>query len=309
MYRRSSKQLLKGFTLIELLVVIAIIAILAAILFPVFAKAREKARQISCASNERQMGLGLLQYAQDNDEALPLGGGNIGRGWASRIYPYVKSTGVYKCPDDPTASATNRAGFAETDYPVSYMLNIDLVNVRAGKPNTLAAMSAPASTVLFCESEGAQVDVTDPTHDDPQLPGYPATLSNQGIWGSPVANGGDCGGCGGWMDWSNGSSPNGHPLYVTGDPTLNPPTMGLPPRQSPAWFKISPHDAGSEVALADGHVKYIRGSQISPGNNANNPTDAQDCNGACNGNAAGTSGLNYPQNNPPQRFLATFSEN
>lgn len=63
---------IKGFTLIELLVVIAIIAILAAILFPVFAKVREKARQISCLSNEKQMGLGILQYVQDNDETFPL---------------------------------------------------------------------------------------------------------------------------------------------------------------------------------------------------------------------------------------------
>ena len=68
-----SKPKQQGFTLIELLVVIAIIAILAAILFPVFAKAREKARQASCSSNEKQLGLGIIQYVQDNDEMFPQG--------------------------------------------------------------------------------------------------------------------------------------------------------------------------------------------------------------------------------------------
>src|SRR5450631_192882 len=96
----------KGFTLIELLVVIAIIAILAAILFPVFAKVREKARQTSCLSNEKQLGLGFIQYVQDNDEHWPTGGGGgqptLGTGWAGTIYPYVKSTGVFGCPDDST---------------------------------------------------------------------------------------------------------------------------------------------------------------------------------------------------------------
>src|ERR1700733_8333485 len=98
-----------GFSLIELLVVIAIIAILAAILFPVFAKVREKARQTSCASNMKQITLGILQYQQDNDEMFPMGqtlasaaeGGFYG--WPTEIAPYLKSTDVLKCPDDPRA--------------------------------------------------------------------------------------------------------------------------------------------------------------------------------------------------------------
>src|SRR5579875_561507 len=84
----------KAFTLIELLVVIAIIAILAAILFPVFAQAREKARQTTCISNEKQMGLGILQYTQDYDEQFPFDHwvvGNTDMNWFTAINPYIKN--------------------------------------------------------------------------------------------------------------------------------------------------------------------------------------------------------------------------
>ncbi len=97
------RQLNRGFTLIELLVVIAIIAILAAILFPVFAKAREKARQASCQSNLKQLALGTLMYVQDYDEKFPV--------WnrfrpanqqpmapPAAVFPYVKNTAIYECP-------------------------------------------------------------------------------------------------------------------------------------------------------------------------------------------------------------------
>jgi prepilin-type N-terminal cleavage/methylation domain-containing protein/prepilin-type processing-associated H-X9-DG protein len=97
-----------GFTLIELLVVIAIIAILAAILFPVFARAREKARQTSCLSNVKQLGLGFHMYIQDYDERFPTyfwGEGNSGIPnsctWWGGIYPYVKNTELYVCPSSP----------------------------------------------------------------------------------------------------------------------------------------------------------------------------------------------------------------
>lgn len=107
-----------AFTLIELLIVIAIIALLAAILFPVFSTAREKARESTCMSNLKQLSLGILQYCGDFDERLPYaimedGGvgtvaGNSGYRWywEDAIYPYVKSSGVYSCPDtSPGAGA------------------------------------------------------------------------------------------------------------------------------------------------------------------------------------------------------------
>ncbi|MBW3635184.1 MAG: DUF1559 domain-containing protein, partial [Armatimonadetes bacterium] len=101
------KTIKKGFTLIELLVVIAIIAILAAILFPVFGRARENARRSSCQSNLKQIGLGWLQYAQDYDErVLPVNqtGNNFAApraGWFSIVQPYMKSSQVMTCPSDP----------------------------------------------------------------------------------------------------------------------------------------------------------------------------------------------------------------
>lgn len=104
----------RGFTLIELLVVIAIIAILAAILFPVFAKAREKARQTSCLSNEKQLSLAILQYVQDYDETMPMyAPGNYAYNWDTACMPYLKNTQVLNCP-----SATSSPGY--TRYGVNY---------------------------------------------------------------------------------------------------------------------------------------------------------------------------------------------
>jgi prepilin-type N-terminal cleavage/methylation domain-containing protein len=99
-----------GFTLIELLVVIAILAILAALLFPVFAQARARARQAACASNTRQLALGILMYAQDNDDTLPPVAYAIGGGdddppvlWSDMIAPYLKNRQIRLCPADTRA--------------------------------------------------------------------------------------------------------------------------------------------------------------------------------------------------------------
>ncbi len=122
-----SPRLGRGFTLIELLVVIAIIAILAAILFPVFAQAREKARSITCASNCRQIGLAFLQYNQDYDEKAlnvskqnitgsPLGASEVYQAtWYILLEPYAKSIGVFRCPDR-TEPATASNGCIDNYY-------------------------------------------------------------------------------------------------------------------------------------------------------------------------------------------------
>jgi len=116
----------KGFTLIELLVVIAIIAILAAILFPVFARARENARRASCGSNIRQIALGIKQYGQDNDELFPLVGGVSGTtpfGWAEAIQPYMKSVQIFQCPSESTGAVTGPTVTGYSDYFLNSNLN------------------------------------------------------------------------------------------------------------------------------------------------------------------------------------------
>jgi len=152
-----------GFTLIELLVVIAIIAILAAILFPVFAKAREKARQSSCASNEKQIMLGFIQYKQDYDERMVMewhwGHPTIGypgpTQWPEDIYPYVKNAQVYSCPSWSNTAQYNPSildSFASWPSPYA---------VSAAYWGGSATGGAPAHNVMGCsDSEVADVSQT-----------------------------------------------------------------------------------------------------------------------------------------------------
>jgi prepilin-type N-terminal cleavage/methylation domain-containing protein/prepilin-type processing-associated H-X9-DG protein len=145
----------RAFTLIELLVVIAIIAILAAILFPVFARARENARRASCQSNLKQIALGVFQYTQDYDEKFPqyalasstTYSATNPRGWADAIQPYLKSTQIYQCPSESTGpqSDPNTSGYS--DYSYNMMLSSDAAGgVIAGK--SLAVLTQPTLTVL-----------------------------------------------------------------------------------------------------------------------------------------------------------------
>ena len=173
----------KGFTLIELLVVIGIIAIIAAILFPVFAKVREKARQITCASNMRQLGLAFAQYTDDYDERLPsaidsgFGGAGSTGGWifmnasgplvlnpaAGSIFPYVKSTKVYVCPDDANGQ-TSGDSYAVNSCTVELNPDGSTDHQQPHPGRSLNAFDAPSSFMLLAEEDWTH-DATGSTDD------------------------------------------------------------------------------------------------------------------------------------------------
>jgi prepilin-type N-terminal cleavage/methylation domain-containing protein/prepilin-type processing-associated H-X9-DG protein len=251
-----------GFTLIELLVVIAIIAILAAILFPVFATAREKARQASCESNEKQLVLAFVQYASDYDNSYPSGtyqidpgsqGGpsdpgpqNTGLGWAGQIYPYVKSVGVYHCPDDTTNPATQTAnGVTYNLNPVSYGYNMNIPGpyfYGDGKGAAESRLAAPTLTVMLYEVQGSDVDVVDPLEVMNKI--WNATTQ---YWSTSA-----------YGQWQFFGTPT---KYATG--YLN----GVTSSNSGSYY-LAPtgvHTNSANYAFADGHIKFLAASKVSPG--------------------------------------------
>ncbi len=189
----------KGFTLIELLVVIAIIAILAAILFPVFARARENARRISCISNLKQIGLGLLQYVQDYDEqnTRQWYGANSGPSdapgagsrykWMDAIFPYVKSEQLFNCPSHSLPVTIGTSTFDAYRFRSgrnwgSYGVNTTYFNAPLNGVFTnpfqnarTASWEAPATTVYAVDS-AAQFVIGWPDGNPPINPGPPRNL-------------------------------------------------------------------------------------------------------------------------------------
>ncbi len=136
----------KGFTLIELLVVIAIIALLAAILFPVFARARENARKSSCQNNLKQIGLGILQYTQDYDETFPLTGNAANLCGFEAIQPYIKSSQAMQCPSESTGPTTNPLAVGYSDYFYNRDLGV------TGAPTKQSALLKTTLTILAGDS-------------------------------------------------------------------------------------------------------------------------------------------------------------
>ena len=232
-----------GFTLIELLVVIAIIAILAAILFPVFAQARNQARKTTCISNLRNMSLAQLMYIQDYDEKFSGWGNGVpndawaqpeGAGWwMNQTQAYIKNFGIYACPNDTRTFDINNGGDANgwgfaiipgstvnntkpnKYYRSSYGISEYLVSLNSGF-NSLAAIQIPSNTLMYSDAIGPL------TNDWDECGNYPT----YGVTRTWYAN------AGAWGAWGS------HTNYEK-------------------WKSTARHGDGEVLAYTDGHAGYL----------------------------------------------------
>ncbi len=234
-----------GFTLIELLVVIAIIALLAAILFPVFARARENARKSSCLNNEKQVALGLLQYVQDYDERFPLlrfPGPNSARdapwgqfrnewfGWQHAALPYIKSVQVFRCPSEGDGNDKDNPGKSNGDWSGQgqYSINYRLTSQHDFYADTTRRNAAQLSDLAFSAA---------------------TLMLVEGERGSSVGGASQEDAGWGWND--------GHEKLVNGDD----PTTGVG-RTGGSKAPLRRHLDGANYAFADGHVKWFPSSAM-----------------------------------------------
>jgi prepilin-type N-terminal cleavage/methylation domain-containing protein/prepilin-type processing-associated H-X9-DG protein len=239
----------RGFTLIELLVVIAIIAILAAILFPVFAKAREKARQTSCTSNMKQIMTAWLMYTQDYDErlipyAFPKSDGTCdgsscgyAENWPAMLQPYIKNTQVYKCPSD--------------NHDIGYTYNAELPRTTGNGGNRpIAGIQFVAQSPVFIDANG----INNPVGGLNALACF-IDKGNFTMSGRKLNNPLDPLALPGWVSSGGGGCPNAGSLDARPNPGR--------------------HVDGAVYGMADGHVKWFRFA-TSPVCNPPGPVPARD---------------------------------
>jgi len=262
----------RGFTLIEMLVVIGITAAIAAILFPVFASVRERGRRTACLSNERQLGMAMLQYVADSGETFPGGLLWAGDKWVSQTYPYVKAAGTFGCPSE-AGPAYYEAGVAALTVPVGYGLNSDLAShqfetdrasgkiMRPAEGAGLAALTAPAKTILFFEIDhgGAYLNQGPNTLDG-------SVLGNAGVNGS--ADGDGKGSTLTDPTYPLTTSAFGRSLYATGNIGGRPLNGATKDGKTLNSGSTPRHAGGANYVACDGHAVWLRPESVSGGDNA-----------------------------------------
>jgi prepilin-type N-terminal cleavage/methylation domain-containing protein/prepilin-type processing-associated H-X9-DG protein len=269
---RAHRSSIRAFTLIELLVVIAIIAILAAILFPVFAQAREKARQISCLSNTKQLGLAFMMYVQDYDETFPFAqyspvDGSDGT-WRNTIQPYVKngqgSGSLLGCPSDyalPSGANGGSSSYAVSGVLTGYNGGNDPTQVTPSQ--TLAVINTPADVLLMADvchwtQGGSPTDMLrlltggfDNSNIEQQAGTLAAAMTLQTLFKTPACD---------YTDYS-GTPWDGSTDHCAGTVA----TWGM---KVPA-YRHSRNGLGSgfaNIVFADGHSKARRWGQLGASN-------------------------------------------